>query len=134
MRSLLYLTGRTPSPFPAEPEHLSALRFFFIKTLKRNWGVEETPSQAPDSLARRPEPVAYSITSQTRRSGLSADSINRWTSSRQCRMLIHVHSQSNARDRWLKARRSELLAAPYTHVTFSHSYTNWGRWPCKTKR
>src|SRR5215467_6939767 len=22
MRSLLYLTGRTPSPFPAEPEHL----------------------------------------------------------------------------------------------------------------
>src|SRR6266568_5104848 len=28
MRSLLYLTGRTPSPFPAEPEHYLA---FFLK-------------------------------------------------------------------------------------------------------
>src|ERR1035441_8151920 len=24
-------------------QHLSALRFFFVKTLKRNWSVEETP-------------------------------------------------------------------------------------------
>src|ERR1035438_4950140 len=26
---------------------------------------------------------------------------------------------SNARDRWLNARRSELLAAPYSHVVFT---------------
>ena len=38
-------------------QHLSALRFFFIKTLKRNWSVEETPYpkrpiRLPDVLSR----------------------------------------------------------------------------------
>src|ERR1022692_1517495 len=38
-------------------QHLSALRFFFVKTLKRNWSVQETPYpkrpiRLPDVLSR----------------------------------------------------------------------------------
>src|SRR6267142_2063651 len=36
-----------------------------------------------------------------------------------CRNRHCPKCQSNARDRWLNARRSELLAAPYTHVVFT---------------
>src|ERR1035438_7034793 len=36
-----------------------------------------------------------------------------------CRNRHCPQCQSNARDRWLHARRSELLATPYTHVVFT---------------
>src|ERR1017187_6852425 len=36
-----------------------------------------------------------------------------------CRNRHCPKCQSNARDRWLNARRSELLAAPYSHVVFT---------------
>src|ERR1700737_3669183 len=36
-----------------------------------------------------------------------------------CRNRHCPKCQSNARDRWLNARRSELLATPYTHVVFT---------------
>ena len=50
-----------------------------------------------------------------------------------CRNRHCPKCQSNARDRWLNARRSELLAHR-TPTSFSHSHTNWRRWPCKTKK
>jgi uncharacterized paraquat-inducible protein A len=36
-----------------------------------------------------------------------------------CRNRHCPRCQSKARDRWLDARRGELLAAPYTHVVFT---------------
>src|ERR1019366_2326265 len=36
-----------------------------------------------------------------------------------CRNRHCPKCQANARDRWLEARRSELLAAPYAHVVFT---------------
>jgi integrase/recombinase XerD len=48
-------------------QHLSALRFFFIKTLKRNWGVEETPY--PKRPIRLPDVLSRSHTASPARRG-----------------------------------------------------------------
>jgi hypothetical protein len=44
---------------------------------------------------------------------------HRATSYNSCRNRHCPKCQSNARDRWLNARRSELLATPYSHVVFT---------------
>ena len=65
-------------------QHLSALRFFFIKTLKRNWSVEETP------YPKRPCPRAIPTTCRNRG---SKPRRARWTRSHwQSRQRIDLRS------------------------------------------
>ena len=96
-------------------QHLSALRFFFIKTLKRNWSVEETPYpkrpiRLPDVLSR--EEVQRLIDSADsplhrvwlvmlyatglRRAELVQLKVSDIDSAR---MLIHVHQGKGNQDR-----------------------------------
>ena len=96
-------------------QHLSALRFFFVKTLKRNWSVEETPYpkrpiRLPDVLSR--EEVQRLIESADnprhrvwllmlyatglRREELVQLKVNDVDSAR---MLIHIHQGKGHEDR-----------------------------------
>jgi integrase/recombinase XerD len=96
-------------------QHLSALRFFFIKTLKRNWSVEETPYpkrpiRLPDVLSRdevqRLIDSADSPLHRTWLLTLYATGMRREELVRlkvadidRARMLIHVHQGKGKQDR-----------------------------------
>ncbi len=49
-----------------------------------------------------------------------------------CRNRHCPKCQTGARERWIQARRRELLPSPYVHVVFTLP-TKWLRWPCRTK-
>jgi len=96
-------------------QHLSALRFFFIKTLKRNWGVEETPYpkrpiRLPDVLSREEvQRLIESADSPLHRvwlvmlyaTGLRREELVQLkvTDIDSARMLIHVHQGKGNEDR-----------------------------------
>ena len=48
-----------------------------------------------------------------------------------CRNRHCPKCQANARDRWLAARRLELLPTRYVHVVFTLP-ARWRHWPCRT--
>jgi site-specific recombinase XerD len=96
-------------------QHLSALRFFFIKTLKRNWGVEETPYpkrpiRLPDILSREEvQRLIESADSPLHRvwlvmlyaTGLRREELVQLkvTDIDSARMLIHIHQGKGNEDR-----------------------------------
>jgi site-specific recombinase XerD len=96
-------------------QHLSALRFFFIKTLKRNWSVEETPYpkrpiRLPDVLSREEvQRLIDSADSPLHRvwlvmlyaTGLRREELVQLNVSDidSARMLIHVHQGKGNQDR-----------------------------------
>jgi len=96
-------------------QHLSALRFFFVKTLKRNWGVEETPYpkrpiRLPDVLSREEvQRLIESADSPLHRvwlvmlyaTGLRREELVQLkvTDIDSARMLIHVHQGKGNEDR-----------------------------------
>ena len=96
-------------------QHLSALRFFFIKTLKRNWGVEETPYpkrpiRLPDVLSREEVERSHRLRRQPAASGLAAHSLRHRHATEElvqlkvsdidsARMLIHIHQGKGNQDR-----------------------------------
>jgi site-specific recombinase XerD len=115
-------------------QHLSALRFFFIKTLKRNWGVEETPYpkrpiRLPDVLSREEvQRLIESADSPLHRvwlvmlyaTGLRREELVQLkvTDIDSARMLIHVHQGKGNEDRdiMLSPRLLEELRQ-YWHST-----------------
>jgi integrase/recombinase XerD len=96
-------------------QHLSALRFFFIKTLKRRWTVEETPYpkrpiRLPDVLS--PEEVEQLINSADSpmhrmwlltlyATGMRREEMVQLKVSEidSARMLIHIHQGKGSQDR-----------------------------------
>lgn len=96
-------------------QHLSALRFFFIKTLKRNWGVEETPYpkrpiRLPDVLSREEvqrliecadSPLHRVWLVMLYATGLRREELVQLkvTDIDSARMLIHVHQGKGNEDR-----------------------------------
>ena len=96
-------------------QHLSALRFFFIKTLKRNWSVEETPYpkrpiRLPDVLSREEvERLIDSADSRLHRvwlltlyaTGVRREELVRLKVSDidSARMVLHIHQGKGNQDR-----------------------------------
>jgi len=96
-------------------QHLSALRFFFIKTLKRNWSVEETPYpkrpiRLPDVLSREEvERLIDSADSRLHRvwlltlyaTGVRRQELVRLKVSDidSARMVLHIHQGKGNQDR-----------------------------------
>ena len=96
-------------------QHLSALRFFFIKTLKRKWSVEETPYpkrpiRLPDVLSREEvERLIDSADSPMHRmwlltldaTGMRREELVQLKVSDidSARMLIHIHEGKGNQDR-----------------------------------
>jgi site-specific recombinase XerD len=96
-------------------QHLSALRFFFIKTLKRSWTVEQTPYpkrpiRLPDVLSREEvERLINSADSPMHRvwlltlyaTGLRREELVQLKVSDidSARMLIHIHQSKGQQDR-----------------------------------
>jgi integrase/recombinase XerD len=96
-------------------QHLSALRFFFIKTLKRRWTVEETPYpkrpiRLPDVLSREEvEQLINSADSPMHRmwlvtlyaTGMRREELVqlRVGDIDSARMLIHIHQGKGKQDR-----------------------------------
>jgi integrase/recombinase XerD len=96
-------------------QHLSALRFFFIKTLRRNWSVEETPFpkrpiRLPDVLSREEvQRLIESADGPLHRiwlltlyaTGLRREELVQLKVSDidSARMLIHVHQGKGNQDR-----------------------------------
>lgn len=96
-------------------QHLSALRFFFIKTLKRNWSVEETPYpkrpiRLPDVLSRgEVERLIDSADSRLHRvwlltlygTGVRREELVRLKVSDidSARMVLHIHQGKGNQDR-----------------------------------
>jgi site-specific recombinase XerD len=94
-------------------QHLSALRFFFIKTLKQNWRVEETPYpkraiRLPDILSREEvQRLIDSASSPLHRvwllvlyaTGIRREELVQLKVSDidSARMLIHIHQGKRAR-------------------------------------
>jgi integrase/recombinase XerD len=117
-------------------QHLSALRFFFIKTLKRNWSVEETPYpkrpiRLPEVLSREevqrlieaadsPLHRVWLVTlyaTGVRREELVQLNVSDIDSAR---MLVHVHQGKGNQDRdiMLSPRLLEELREYYRHAKF----------------
>ena len=117
-------------------QHLSALRFFFVKTLKRNWSVQETPYpkrpiRLPDVLSR--EEVQRLIESADnprhrvwllmlyatglRREELVQLKVNDVD---RARMLIHIHQGKGNEDRdvMLSPRPLEELREYWLRTSF----------------
>jgi integrase/recombinase XerD len=117
-------------------QHLSALRFFFIKTLKRNWGVEETPYpkrpiRLPDVLSREEvQRLIESADSPLHRvwlvmlyaTGLRREELVQLkvTDIDSARMLIHVHQGKGNEDRdiMLSPRLLEELREYWRRTNF----------------
>jgi site-specific recombinase XerD len=117
-------------------QHLSALRFFFIKTLKRNWSVEETPYpkrpiRLPDILSREEvQRLIESADSPLHRvwlamlyaTGLRREELVQLkvTDIDSARMLIHVHQGKGNEDRdiMLSPRLLEELREYWRRTNF----------------
>jgi site-specific recombinase XerD len=125
---------------------VGALRFFYLTVLNRPWRSHQLPYPkksvrlpviwSPEEIAslidaaptpfyrtilmtlyatgmRRAEVAALKITDVCSHCGYQAISFN------SCRNRHCPKRQSNARDRWLEARRRELLPVRYAHVVFT---------------
>ena len=96
-------------------QHLSALRFFYVKTLKRNFSVEETPfpkraSRLPDILSREEvQQLIESASTPLHRvwllmlyaTGMRREELVQLKVSDidSARMLIHIHQSKGQKDR-----------------------------------